>query len=609
MIPLAIDLSAGGPTAAQRLFALALVALFFIILAIVRYRFQFAGLPDDQRRQKRTLQDQRQDQDPETLRIPRGADLEDYRDQIRALFDADDTSTIEDPISPVEAAGEVRSALALSYRDLTEGIPRLSLGMLLEAFVIFVFGSIVVLPTTYFVSLFSGGDGVTLGWVIDRSVSTTATVASTGIDLLAAFPFAQTIFALLLAVAVQAGTILYQTPAATAMLLVLAAGAVLYLEQRTGGIDYTVYDSHLAMVVAGLLAGFVVWIAGVLPAALGAAVGFPTIGAGLGFVLASVVFLLVVYDVLTGLRRQVAHLIDDDLGGLPLAYVVARRGSAAVAFLLAPFALGYLVTSVASGALGGAVGALLGGSLTIQILAGTLLLVVLAGVALQTREAWPEVRAALRETLARKAVRVALFRRAVPVAILMFAYFLGIGLGLNAILAFVAALGAAVLARLLFSAFQRVRYRASLIDSEERTASRVVIQAYRLRTADDESINVATVNTHELAHRDQEELVDAIVDASEQLFEDGDVSPSIESAFATDLFDYGIVDVEETVAKLERKAEETLEHQLAENGGQVDAETLHEELDRFPEQIWRRRVRHQIGRGALRRRNGFYLRA
>jgi len=609
MLPLAIDLSGGAPTAAQRIFALALVATFFVILAIVRYRFQYAGLPDDQRRQKRTLQDQRQDLDPETLRISSATNLEECRDQIRALFDADDTTTVEEPVSPTEAVGEVRAALALSYRDLTEGIPRLSLGMLLEAFVIFVFGSVVILPTTYFVALFSGGDGVTLGWLIDQAVSITATVASTGLDLLGAFPFAQTIYALGLAFVIQLGNLIYQTPAAAALLLVFGAGLVLYLEQRTGGVDYTVYDSHLAMAVAGLLAGIAIWFAGVLPAALGAAAGFSTIGAVLGFLLASAVSLMVAYDVVSGLRRQFAQLIDEDLGRLPVAYVIARRGSAAVAFLFAPFALAYLVISVSSGALGGAVWALLGGSLTVQVLAGSVVLLVLGGVVLQTREAWPEVRAALRETLARKAVRVALFRRAVPVAILVFAYFLGIGLGLNAILALVAALGAAILARLLFSAFQRVRYRASLIDSEERTASRVVIQAYRLKTADDEPVYVATVNTHDLAHRDVEELVDAIVEASEELFDDGDVSPSVESAFAEDLFDYGIVDVDDTKAKLERKAEETLEHQLAKNSGQVEVETLHEELDRFPEQIWRRRVRNQIGRGALRRRNGFYLRA
>ncbi len=99
-------------------------------------------------------------------------------------------------------------------------------------------------------------------------------------------------------------------------------------------------------------------------------------------------------------------------------------------------------------------------------------------------------------------------------------------------------------------------------------------------------------------------LVDVFV---EELFGDGDVSASIESAFATDLFDYGIVDVDETETKLERKSEETLEHQLAENCGQVEVETMHEEPDRFPEEIWRRRVRSQLGRGVLRCRNGYYL--
>jgi len=609
MLPLAIDLSASGPTAAQRIFALALVALFFIVLAIVRYRFQYAGLPEEQRRQKRVLQGQRQDQDPETLRIPRGEDLEEYRDQIRALFDVDDTTTVEEPVSPAEAVGEVRAALALSYRDLTAGIPRLSLGMMLEAIIIFVFGSVVVLPTTYFVALFSDGDGVTLGWLLDRAVSITATVGSTGVDVLGAFPFAQTMYALALAFVIQLGNAVYQLPAVSALLLVIGAGLVLYLERRTGGVELTIYDSHLAMVAVGLLAGLVIWVAGVLPAAAGAAVGYPTIGAILGFLMAALLSLVVIYEVLSGFRRQFSDLIDEDLGRLPVVYVVARRGSGALALLLAPFALAYLAISVTSGALGGAVGALLAGSLTIKALTGAIGLALLVGLILQTREAWPDVRAALRETLARKAVRLALFRRAVPFAILVFGYFLAVGLGLNAILAFLAALVSAILARLLWSVFQRVRYRASLIDSEERMASRVVIQAYRLQTADEEPVYVATVNTHDLAHRDDEALVDAIVEASEGLFEEGDVSPSVESAFAEDLFDYGIVDLEETERKLERKAEEALEHQLAENGGQVEVETMHEKLERFPEQIWRRRVRNQIGRGALRRRNGFYLRA
>ncbi len=481
--------------------------------------------------------------------------------------------------------------------------------MLLEALVIFVFGSVVILPTTYFVALFSGGDGVTLGWLIDEAVSITATVASTGVDLLGAFPFAQTIYALALAAVFQAGSTVYQLPALSATLLVLGAGFVLYLERRTGGVEFSFYDSHLVMAVVGLLAGLVIWLVGVLPAAAGAALGFPTVGAVFGFMFAGLLSLRLAYEVVSGFFRQLGQLIDEEIGLLAIAYVLARRGSAVLAFLLAPFALAYLVLSVTSGALAGAVGALLAGSLTFKALTAAIGLSLLAAVVLQTREAWPNVRAALRETLARKAVRVALFRRAVPFAILVFGYFLAIGLGFNAILAFLAALLAAILARLLWSVFQRVRYRASFMESQERTASRVVIQAYRLQTADEEPIYVATVNTQDLAHRDQEEIVDAILEASEELFDDGDVSPSVESAFAEDLFDYGIVDVDETEQKLERKTEETLEHQLTENGGQVEVETMHEELDRFPEQIWRRRVRTQLGRGALRRRNGFYLRA
>lgn len=604
-----IDLSTGAPTAAQRLVALVLVAVFFIVLAIIRYRFQFAGLPDDQRRQKRALHGQRQDQDPSTLRISRGTDLEDVRDQIRALFDADDTVDVDEPVTPTQAVGEVRSALAMSYRDLTAGIPRLSLGMLFEAILIFVFGSVVVLPTAYFVALFSGGDGVTLGWLLDQAVSITTTVVATGVDLFAAFPFAQMLYALAVAFIVQTATAVYQAPAASAAVLALGAGVIYYLERRTGGVEWTWYDSHLAMVSVGVMAGFGLWLIGVIPAALGAALGVPTLGAVVGFLFATAVFLLVCYEVAYNLLFQLSALIDEELGKLPMLYVVVRRASAVLAFLLAPFALAYLVASVTSGDLAGVVGALLSGSITVQALASTIALAFLVGLGLQTRDAWPEVRAALRETLARKAVRVALFRRAIPFGILLFAYPLAIGLGMNAILAFMVALLAAILARLLWSVFQRVRYRASFMDTNSRSASRVVIQAYQLRTADDDPVYLATVNTTDLAHADQEELVDEIVEASEELFETGEVSPSVEQAFAEDLFDYGIVDVEATEQKLERKAEETVEHQLAENGGQVEVETMHEELERFPEPIWRRRIRTAIGRGSLRRRKGFYLRS
>lgn len=609
MLPLAIDLSASGPTFAQRVVGLSLVAAFFIILSIVRYRFQYAGLPEEQRRQKRALQGQREDQDPETVRVTPADDIDAIRSQVHALFDSTDDPVLEEPPSPMDAVGEVRAALALSYRDLTAGIPRLSLGMLYEAAIILVFGSVAVFPTAYFVALFARGDGASLEWLIDEALEVSETVATIPVDLLSSFPYAQELYGLGLALVIQAGTVLYETPTATAALLLVGAIAIWYLERETGGVETTLFDSHLAMGVAGVGLGLVVWLGGVLPATIGRFVGFPKAGAIVGFLFATLLFLVAIAEIGVGLKDQLVALATEELGRTATAYLVIRRLSAGFALVMAPFAALYMVISIANGKLGGAVGAFLSGSFTIRVVVGVALLLLFAGIIKQTRDAWPDVRAALRETLARKAVRVALFKRAVPFGILVFAYFLAVALGLNAILAGVVAVLSAIVARLLFVAFQRVKYRASLIESDRRTASRVIIHAYEFQTADGETVYYAVANTNELAHTDQDQLVDAVIDATVDLFEEGESSPSVAGQFATDLLEFGIVDVGDTKKKLAREAEETVEHELRSNNGQVEIETLHDKFDRVPEQIWRRRVQNQLRRGQLRRRNGYYLTA
>ncbi|RLM32681.1 hypothetical protein DVK01_20375 [Haloarcula sp. Atlit-120R] len=233
-----------------------------------------------------------------------------------------------------------------------------------------------------------------------------------------------------------------------------------------------------------------------------------------------------------------------------------------------------------------------------------LVLLVLVVGAWVTRGAVPDLRAALGNLAADTSVRLAVFRRGVPIVAMVTVYFLALGFGLPWFVAGVFALVAGVGTRGAYYLFRRIRYRATEMESPERTPSQVQVRAYRLSTADGERY-YASVNSHELAHEDADTLTDAVCRVAGSVFEGDSPGPSVEHAFAEDLLRFGIVDVDETERKLEKTAEEEAEGKMRSKHGRYPAEKLEERITRrVPEHIWREVKHEKRLRGEWTKRDG-----
>ena len=216
---------------------------------------------------------------------------------------------------------------------------------------------------------------------------------------------------------------------------------------------------------------------------------------------------LIGYGIVADTRALVRAHNDPDRE--TVAYLVVRRMGATAAAVAAPLIPIYLIAAVATGQLSGILGAFVAGSVAVQAAGGLLVLLVLAVAAWVTRGAVPDLRAALRNLAADTSVRLAVFRRGVPIVAMVTVYFLALGFDLPWFAAGVFALVAGIGTRGVYYLFRRIRYRATELDSPERTPSQVQVRAYRLSTADGERY-YASVNAHELAHEDADSLTDAV---------------------------------------------------------------------------------------------------
>ncbi|WP_233562825.1 hypothetical protein [Haloarcula sp. Atlit-120R] len=598
-----IDLSTGGVTAAQMAFAVGLLVLFGAALVAGSYLLQFSGLPEEQTRQKKALLGQREAIEATTLRLHADDDLDAMGDEIRALFDGDGPDVEEASLRT--AVGAVRQELGDAWGSYATAIPRLARWLLELAVGLSVTAALVHVSVATYRDIFAGGDGVSVDelwldtqWAVGEFVSLT-------VDAFGAFPYADFIWALTFAYGVQAASWVYDHPLAVIALLLASAVAVILLDRRAPEARDISVTSRLSIwtVVVGAVG---VWLAGAVPAALGSLAGIPRVGALVGLVSAAGVALVFGYLIGRSVVRDTRALVraHNDPDRETVAYLVARRLGVTAAAVAAPLIPVYLIAAVATGQLSGIVGAFLAGSVAVQAAGGLLVLLVLVVGAWVTRGAVPDLRAALGNLAADTSVRLAVFRRGVPIVAMVTVYFLALGFGLPWFVAGVFALVAGVGTRGAYYLFRRIRYRATEMESPERTPSQVQVRAYRLSTADGERY-YASVNSHELAHEDADTLTDAVCRVAGSVFEGDSPGPSVEHAFAEDLLRFGIVDVDETERKLEKTAEEEAEGKMRSKHGRYPAEKLEERITRrVPEHIWREVKHEKRLRGEWTKRDG-----
>jgi hypothetical protein len=503
----------------------------------------------------------------------------------------------------------MRRAISSSLGARFGGIPRLALLVGEIGGAIAVFGAMAVSTQAIIRLLQHGTEGQTSLDVLGLAGELTTDVLQVGTDILLAFPYVDVLWALLVTAVVVGGEWAYQHWYVWTPLLGVGALLIVALDRRvTADVDVQLYQNRRDLPLLFLGALLLVWSAGVIPAAIGRLADAPTLGALAGFSLASVLASWLVVDALRAFWRRIriAARMDWAADGESLGvavYLAVRRVVAAVAVVLSPLVPLYLAVLVGTGRLGRIWYALWTAPMEAKVLVVTTVVGLVGALGWQAQAAWPDVRAAVVETIARRRVRAALFTRALPWAGIGIGYVAGYALSRSIPFAIVIAAVVGVGARGLYVLAMRARHRASLLGDVEPLPSTVLVEAYGLPDADgDRHLLVRLNGGTELAFDDVDRAVDVVSDVAISLSEDGRAEPTVAEWFARDLQQHGIVDRDETERRLRRAIHEDALQLLRGDDGTVDLAELESELSEYPESVWRELLIEWRRRGIVRER-------
>ncbi|EMA45227.1 hypothetical protein, partial [Halobiforma nitratireducens] len=311
-------------TAGQLLGTFVLLVVAAVALVVLYRKNRFAGLEGRAREHKEALLESLRTQTPATVRVPARADVADYREEVataleraqaRARGDADpdpDYTTLR------EATGSVLAALADATADsrVRRLFPdRLTAVLAALAVTIVTFGAPAV-STDGVVTVLESGD-LSVGGGIGALGDATIALTDYGLEALSAFPFAGRVAELALAVGVLVGSVLYEFWFLSAALAALGWAFLYRLGEHVGEDRHErLYGRReLSLAVAKPIAA--VYLAGVVPTALGTAAGAETVGAVTGLAFAA---LLSVYYLAAAGISAASRVAEHTNATLPIRY-------------------------------------------------------------------------------------------------------------------------------------------------------------------------------------------------------------------------------------------------------------------------------------------------
>lgn len=625
LLPL-ISLEVREVTFFQLLLAVGLMVVFAIFLLIGHYRLQYVGLTEQQKRHKSFLQGQRAAQTPASVRVTDYQSRHEIEQEIRGLFDRERETTSADQGTTVRAAGR---HIIRGLRDSMESAPSKALAFIEEGILLVILGAVVFIPAETWRRY--------AGWQPDYPslmdmLLFFRTLISSGADAttsaLAAYPYAEFAFAITFSMGVLLAHWLYTHWWLTGLMLI-TAGVLVWLMGRylpPEVDDFEVWRGPSGSVYNALLVLFIAWLVGVLVSIVGGYISpvialltgedvqmFFDIG---GMWLSLIVLGYFVYVELRVIRGNLSHA-SDELGDAVrftptvVSYLLVHRSAILFAIAMAPFVLLYFFLAVARGQFVAIMGILLfEASLDVQLLVLASILVLAAVIAYVIREEWGNVRTALQEAFSRRRVRLALMNRAMPFGAMFMVYVIAWSFGRSFVFALAAAIMAGIGARITSSLFRRSKYKLKMMETEPLAPTSALVSSYQLLDADGRTHYYTRVNTKPLAHDSLDGIVEYTADAVEDLFNTGDVQPSLATWHADHMFRFGIVDTRDTHDKLVNKLRREVFPRLRKKKGAVPVERLHRHLDRYPADIREKKLHEWrvfgTDDGRLERSGGYY---
>jgi hypothetical protein len=619
-------LQAGGSTSGQLAVATVVLVVALFLLAIETHRQRFRDLPTELKQRARTRFGARAAATGETVRITADDPRPTIERRLRSVLTAqpqgmDHADGVgSDETTLTDAASAVRASIRSAWGDRLAGVPPLSIRLVEEAIPIAIFGSMAVFSIEAWRRWLSKGDGANLSAWVEEAQIVTADTLDLLVSLVTAFPYFQSIISLALAYAITVVSWVYGHPLVVATALLVLALGVYALRRRLGHtVREPFYESRWLAGLKLTAVLFVVWVVGIVPAKIGAELGFERWGGILGLAAAGTVGGVVAFRAGRRLGREFrARLRRDGLAAT--TFSIGWRAGAVAGIAAIPLVVVYAAVAILTGKAIGVIGALLSGSFTVQALVAAVVVGVGALLARDARDALDEVRTALRETASKAAIRGVVMQRALPVGLVGIGFLAALESGVPLVPAALVAILLGLVARGIAVLYLRAYQRARVTESRTRTASRVIATGYVLDDVDG-ALYYLEVNTIPLAARDRDRLIETAADVTGQLFEQGDADPTVEQAFADDLF-RGIEDCAEMRAVIERDVDDQIRSAIVDgyrdragfgSGGDRDAAgsiteaDLEAELDSYPPSVWRDRLRELRVQGVLRFTNGRYF--
>lgn len=597
-------------TPGQVAVAVFILLVIFVGLAILTYRQRYLNLNDEQVEHKELIESQIADTKPArwTIETELWGALETPEEKIAEMF-SDGFESPGEETTIRDAYRSVKGSIASKAGPLTE-IPRFSQWLAQEAFLLLVAGGIATLSIATLTDYLQATPDYPS---TDAVISATQRVIDMGFEILLQFPYLSDVAAFAFAYVILVWQLLYDYWYVTGVFLLLGAVLIAVLHRDLhDDIETVIVDRNRRTAVGVVFGVLAVWTIGVIPAAAGKAVGLPRTGAAIGFIFA---FLLTVTIVVVGVYLYAQKAIRRvrkrgvKFHGT-LVYLLFRRVFGTVGILAAPIIAIYWFRVVYTGKLGDFMAAFTQAHLHTQALIALTLGLAIIGVSWAVRDAMPDIRDAASNLLADRAARAVMFGWGAPTGVFIFAFMFGAGFQISLPLALVVGVLAAIVSRLLWEAFLRVKYRAKVREKRDRIPKKIKISAMELHDADDEPIYLATVNGEKLAARSVEAVTDAIVRHADALQKGEDPPATFEEWYARDCTRFGTVDPDETALKLRRKIRRVTFGTLRKNNNRMRVQELKNRLDNFPESLYESLLREWEYRGSgehsLHRRGDYY---
>lgn len=611
-----IDVSVPRQTTEQYYFAVAAVAMAVVASIVAYWRINYSGLPDSQQENKSKLKEELYEQSPYSLRIPRGADPFEYVDDIVERLEAAETAQnggepdLDAGTSVIEAGWLILQDVIRAVDERLAGIPRLAQSLGLVAILTVVLGALAVSIDWIVGGLTSEPGTIAVGEVLGELVDITVSVLDAGHSVLTAFPYGGLVFDLTYAHLILFFQILYYRWYAVAVLLVALAIVITLLDLKVPeDVDKRLFTHQADTTLHAIGYAALIWLAGVVPATLGALVGLVGPGAALGFICAFVVFAWSCWRASKRFRVRIHYASrihwPEGSDRLLATYLLARYLAGALLAFAGPLVAIYAVVVIAEGRVGQLLGAIGDASLPIQLTILVAVLGALAWTAYQARAQWPALRSAFANGFAEKRVRLAIFRRGSVALGVVFGAALGWALfGPLAALPFGVLVGAAVWTVHWITI--RARHRSDLIPNplEPHEPFDALVQCYALPDTDGDIHYVADVGgRHRFARDDPRACAVDVATATEDFLAAEPLTPTVGEWHARDCFDYGIVDEEETIDKLEQRVQKAALGILRKYG-RVPEEMFDQLVEKYPEDIRRRRLELLYNHEIVSRHNG-----